>query len=50
MSNQEPQTTPIQAPGVQTDIQGNPTDRNGQGNRPKDGQGNTDKDFYGNPK
>jgi hypothetical protein len=50
MSDQNQQTTSIQAPGVQKDIQGNPTDRNIQGNLPKDGQGNTDKDFYGNPK
>ena len=31
------------------DIQGNPTDKNIQGNRPEDVQGNAPKDFYGNP-
>jgi hypothetical protein len=31
------------------DVQGNPDDKNVQGNRPRDGQGNEGKDIYGNP-
>ena len=30
------------------DIQGNPVDKNIQGNRAEDPQGNASKDFYGN--
>ena len=39
------ETTPIESPGVQKDIQGNPTDTDIQGNRPKDIHGNEDEDF-----
>lgn len=49
MAEEQQQTTPIQAPGVQKDIHGNPNDRNGQGNRPQDGQGKEKQDQYGNP-
>ena len=34
---------------VPKDIQGNPVDKNIQGNQPEDVQGNPPKDFYGNP-
>ena len=33
---------------IGTDVQGNPNDKNAQGNRPKDVQGNPPKDIYGN--
>lgn len=33
---------------VPKDIQGNPEDKNIQGNRPEDGQGNKPRDIYGN--
>ncbi len=46
---QETDTASIQSPGVQTDIHGNPTDTDIQGNRPKDAQGDEEEDFYGNP-
>jgi len=31
-----------------TDVQGNPPDKNIEGERPKDAQGNPPKDIYGN--
>ena len=31
-----------------TDVQGNTSDKNAQGERPKDAQGNPPKDIYGN--
>lgn len=48
MADQDNAGTDIFGNLIGTDVQGNPNDKNAQGERPKDAEGNPPKDIFGN--